>query len=575
MSTGHRILALDIGAGSIKLAEFTSTRNGSVELMNFGVSSLGAETSSDAERSALITTTIKELMHDCHIKPGPVLLSVSGQSVFSRFVKLPPVDKDKVYQIIMYEAQQNVPFPINEVVWDYQLIGRGEGELDVMLAAIKADIIVGLTDAVDLAGLQTDLVDVAPMALYNAVRFNYSDNAGCTLVVDIGSRSTDLIFMEQGRVFIRSVPVAGNSITQQIMREFELSHDDAEEMKKAHAFVAFGGAYEDPKSEVAGKVSKIVRNVMTRMHAEIDRSIKFYRTQQNGMQPSLVLLTGGSAMIPYLDTFLKEKLKVDVDYLNPFINVPVSQNIPNDHIGKHTHELSQVVGLALRKALTCPIEINLLPPKVVAEKDFRRRQPMLVVAAIGLAVIVGLWAVYFAKMASQTTQNRELIQNQVGAVEQIEAPLIGIEKETESYQERVDTIRTVYEQRSEWLKLLSEIQKSLPPDLWIVQITPVRVAEAEGAPGGRMPPPPPRNPDGTVSAKAPLVPGSIKGLTVKGMGYIDKVQSPDYIRSFRDNLRQSEIFSDQTEFLSLPTPPAGEYTREFTLSIVLENPVKL
>lgn len=557
MAKGHRILALDIGASTIKLAEFNATRDGTVELMNFGVSALGSDTASDAERGVLITTTIKELMHDCGIKPGPVLLSVSGQSVFSRFVKLPPVDKDKVYQIIAYEAQQNVPFPINEVVWDYQLIGRGEGELDVMLAAIKADIIIGLTDAVDQAGLQTDLVDVAPMALYNAVRFNYNDTAGCTLAVDIGSRSTDLIFMEQGRVFIRSVPVAGNAITQQIMREFELSHEDAEEMKKAHAFVALGGAYEDPHDEIAGKVSKIVRNVMTRMHAEIDRSIKFYRTQQGGMQPSLILLTGGSSTIPYLDTFLKEKLKVEVTDLNPFINVPVSQTIDTDYIGKHAHELAQVVGLALRNALTCPIEVNLLPPKVVQEKDFRRRQPMLVAAGLGLALVAGLWAAYFGRISAKTDGKRAMVQERVAALEQIEAPLREIEGEIEVYQKRLGVLQDVTEKRGEWLRLLAEVQKALPPDLWIVNITPQRVSAAEAA------------------NQENLLAGDVKGVTVRGMGYIDKVQSPDYIRGFRDTLRQSPLFAEATEFVSLPTPPSGEYTREFTLSIVLEEPLRL
>lgn len=568
MAKGHRILALDIGAGSIKLAEFISTRDGSIELVNFGVSSLGADAASDAERHAIITATIKELMHDCQIKPGPVLLSVSGQSVFSRFVKLPPVDKDKVYQIIMYEAQQNVPFPINEVVWDYQLIGRGEGELDVMLAAIKADIIVGLTDAVDAAGLQTDLVDVAPMALYNAVRYNYSDHAGCTLVVDIGARSTDLIFMEQGRVFIRSVPVAGNAITQQIMREFELSHDDAEEMKKAHAFVSFGGAYEDPKSEVAGKVSKIVRNVMTRMHAEIDRSIKFYRTQQNGMQPSLVLLTGGSAMIPYLDTFLKEKLKVDVDFLNPFVNIPVDKGISSEQIGKHTHELSQVVGLGLRKVLACPIEINLLPPKVVAEKDFRRRHPMLVLGAAGIALVVGMWAMFFGKMAAKTEHQHGIVQSRVGELEALEQPLKVLEREVIDYQERVAVLDQVISRRSSWLGLLAEVQKALPPDLWLVEVTPQRApaATADAGRGGGMP---------GSRMEGIVAPGSVTGLTVRGMGYIDKVQSTDYVSKFRDGLRQAGMFTDATEFISLPTPPAGEYTREFTLSIVLEKPLNL
>ncbi len=557
MAKGQRILALDIGASTVKLAEFSATRDGNVELLNFGVSSLGSDSASELERLAIITTTIKELMRDGGIKPGPVVMSVSGQSVFSRFVKLPPVDKDKVYQIIAYEAQQNVPFPINEVVWDYQLIGRGEGELDVMLAAIKADIIIGLTDAVDMAGLTVDLVDVAPMALYNAVRFNYSDDTGCTLVVDIGSRSTDLIFMEQGRVFIRSVPVAGNAITQQIMREFELSHDDAEEMKKAHAFVSLGGAFEEPKSEVADKVSKIVRNVMTRMHAEIDRSIKFYRTQQGGMQPQVVLLTGGSSTIPYLDKFLNEKLKVEVADLNPFINVPVSQSIDADHIGKHAHELAQVVGLALRNALTCPIEVNLLPPKVVEEKDFKRRQPFLVAAGIGVALLTALWAAYFAKMSSRAEANQRLVQGEVNRLENLERPLREVEQSIVRVEQDIQALQLVTDNRSQWLKILAVIQQVLPEDLWIVELAPLRVTDDE------------------ASEDSDLTSGAIKGVKIRGMGYIDKVPNPEVIQAFRDRLRESDMFSDRTEFESLPTPPAGIYTREFTLNILLEKPVSL
>lgn len=552
MSKGQRILALDIGASTIKLAEFTSRRAGSVELNRFGVGTLGLDSMADGDRSAVITATIKELIREFKIKPGAVLLSVSGQSVFSRFVKLPPVDRSKVYQIIAYEAQQNVPFPIDEVVWDYQLIGRGEGELDVMLAAIKADIIVEITNAVEAAGLRTDLVDVAPMALYNAVRFNYSDAAGCTLVVDIGARSTDLIFLEQGKVFIRSVPVAGNAITQQVMREFELSHEDAEELKRAHAFVAFGGAHDEPESEVAAKVSKIVRNVMTRMHAEIDRSIKFYRSQQGGMQPSLVLLTGGSSVVPYLDRFLNEKLKVDVAELNPFVNVPVSESVSADYIGKHAHELAQVVGLALRRAMTCPIEVNLLPPHVVAEKEFRRRHPLLVTAAISLALMVGLWAVFFARMGVRAEEQMRKVQKRVAALEAVESPLHNVEIEIAALEDNVNVLRGVNDRRVRWLRILSEIQEAMPPELWIVQLRPVRGAEGND-----------RN----------AAPGSVRELTLRGMGYADKVPSPDLIKAFRDNLRASELFSDETEFISLPTPAPGQYTREFTISVVMESPI--
>jgi type IV pilus assembly protein PilM len=554
-----RILALDIGASSIKLGEFVTLKSGGLELVGFGVSPLHVDPQSDTDRIPQLISTIKELMHDRGIKSGPVTLCVSGQSVFSRFVKLPPVDKEKVYQIILYEAQQNVPFPMNEVVWDYQLIGRGEGELDVMLAAIKSDIIVQLTDAVEEAGLQTDLVDVSPMALYNAVRYNYSDRAECTLVIDIGARSTDLIFLEQSRVFIRSVPVAGNAITQQIMREFDLSFEDAEEMKRAHAFVAFGGAYEEPKSEVADKVSKIVRNVMTRMHTEIDRSIKFYRSQQNGQAPSLVLLAGGSSVIPYTDNFLREKLKVEVDYLNPFINVPVSKNISADEIGRHAHELPQLVGLALRKALVCPIEINLLPPKVVQAKAFRRKEPYLVMALFGLVLMAMLWCAYFYKNNRIASARLAQVQSRVSALESVEVPLRQTESEIRALNEKADRYRDVAEKRVAWLEILAEIQAVLPADVFLTSVTAIRVP----SPDPNAPPPMPGGPQ----------PGSIIGFEVSGGGYKDKVVSPTPIIGLRDALRQSPWFSETSDFQRLSTPTSDQYIREFKLNLMLKKPL--
>ncbi|MCO5044252.1 MAG: type IV pilus assembly protein PilM [Verrucomicrobia bacterium] len=559
----QRILTLDIGASSIKLGEFAALKSGGLELINFAVGPLLLDPQSDDDRIPQIVATIKELMQERGIKPGPVLLSVSGQSVFSRFVKLPPVDKEKVYQIILYEAQQNVPFPIQEVVWDYQLIGRGEGELDVMLAAIKADIIIQLTEAVERTGLQTDLVDVAPMALYNAVRFNYSDTHDCTLVIDIGARSTDLIFLEEGRVFIRSVPVAGNVITQQIMREFDLSFDDAEEMKRAHAFVAFGGAYEEPKSEVADKVSKIVRNVMTRMHAEIDRSIKFYRSQQNGQSPARILLAGGTSVIPYTDTFLKDKLKVEVDYLNPFINVPVSAAIDAEEIGRHAHELPQLVGLALRKVHACPIEINLLPPKAVQEKSFRRKQPLLVGAAFALALIFVVWALYFLKMTDVAEEQLARVQSNVSALEQVARPLRETEAKIKFLQSRIADVDSVVGKRTEWLDILSEIHEVLPPDLFLLQVTPIRVPPVD----------PNRPPSDEEQAKSGP-PGTLISIDVEGAGYLDKITSATPIREYRDKLREAKLFSPATEITWLPTPAPDQYVRRFKINIVMKGQVQ-
>ncbi|MBN1269253.1 MAG: type IV pilus assembly protein PilM [Kiritimatiellae bacterium] len=557
-----RILALDIGASGLKMAEFRALRSGGIELVHYAIGSLGMDVQSDADRSAYIVTTVRELMREKGIKPGPALISVSGQSVFSRFVKLPPVDREKVYQIILYEAQQNVPFPIEEVVWDYQLIGGAEGQLDVMLAAIKAEIIENMTDAVEAAGLHTDLVDVAPAALYNAVRYNYADLSGCTLVIDVGARSTDLIFIEEGRIFTRSIPVAGNAITQQIMREFDLSFADAEEMKRAHAFVSFGGAYEGPPSEVADKVSKSVRMVMTRMHAEINRSINFYRSQQGGGRPALILLTGGSSVIPYTDTFMKDKLKVDVDYLNPFRNVAVHESIAAEEIARHAHLLGEVVGLGLRRVLSCPIELNLMPRKVVAEKAFKRKEPFFLMAGVCLVLSVAVWCGYFFKMAQLAQERLAGVTGRVQILEVIETRLQGTEQGITEVSSKTDQLTGLIRKRTEWLKVLAGIHAALPEGMWLTAVVPLREAAAaeEGQPGGA----------GTPEGAGWV----IRQVEVSGLGYLDKVTSAVPIRDFRDKLRASELFTDETEIRLQPAPKEDDYAREFKIMIVLEEPIR-
>ncbi len=566
MFKSDRILALDMGASGLKLAEFIPLKSGGVELVRYAVGALNFDPHGDTDRPAAITSTLLEMMATSGIKAGPVLVSVAGQSVFSKFVKLPPTDRDKILQIVQFEAQQNVPFPIDEVVWDYQLIGPAVAELDVMLAAIKADIIQQMFESIEAAGMDPQLVDVAPMALYNATRYNYSELPACTLVVDMGARSTDLIFIEKGRVFNRSIPVAGNAITQQIMQEFNLAFADAEEMKKAHAFVAFGGAYEGHKSEVVDKVSKSVRSVMTKMHAEIVRSINFYRSQQAGEAPTLVLLAGGTSIIPYTDTFMKEKLNVEVDYLNPFNNVTVHASIPAEQIGKNAHVLGQVVGLALRRRMPCPIEIDLMPPARLADRAFRRKQPMFVMAMLGVILTVGVWAVYFLKMAQLAHERSLKVSGRVAELSGVETQLIAEEKRIADVDGKLRRLLDLTDRRTQWVDVLKAIRTCMPDGMTLVTLRSEVAAPASAT--GETPPPP--------TGVPPSSPDEIRALEAKGFMYLDKIvntaEDKHPVRLFRDALREQVLFSNKTEVVSMPAP--SEFAQEFAVQIILKQPLR-
>ena len=157
-------------------------------------------------RRTQISSILREMMAELQIRHEAVNYAVPAQSVFARFVKLPAVEEEKIERIIAFEAQQNVPFPIDEVVWDYQLIGGGgEEQIQVVLVAIKADLLDEINGAVEETGLRTAIVGVATMELYNAFRYNYSELTGCSLLVDIGARTTNLLFVEPQKIFSRSI----------------------------------------------------------------------------------------------------------------------------------------------------------------------------------------------------------------------------------------------------------------------------------------------------------------------------------------------------------------------------------
>ena len=541
-----RILALDLGASKIVLAEFHISKGGELELLRYGINPIGAETKSESDKLAYIVTAIRDIMREQGIRPAPMLMTVSGQAVFPRFVKLPPVGRDKLKQIVQYEAEQNVPFPIDEVVWDYQLIGGDEGELNVMLVAVKIENIKRLTDAVQAAELEPEIVDVAPMALYNAVRFNYPELDACSMVLDMGARSSNLVFIEENRIFSRSIPVAGNTITQELMKEFDVEFDEAEEIKREHGFVAFGGVYAGPDNETAERASKIIRSVLTRLHAEVNRSINFYRSQQGGVAPAMVFLTGGSSIIPHVDTFFRDKLKVDVEYLNPFSAVSVAESIDADQVNNDLQSLGEVVGLALRRALTCPVEINLMPPDLVARKAFRRRQPFFYLSAAGVVLTMLCWWVYFNRMGKMFEDRVNDVSTEVKAFSLLTKDLKRASAKREEAVQRQDAITEVIGSRRRWSGVLGAIHGCMQEGMWVVELKP--------------------KPRGT----------KIPQLELTVQAFSDRLVDNDEgtaSERFRDRLRSTEQFGDATEIVSERAVGSGDYLRRFTINLELDPPL--
>lgn len=453
------------------MARFGISGKGGVLLKDYAFSELAGDPTADGTRRTGLTAAVKQLVSQFKAADADVNYAVPGQFLIAKFVKLPPLAEDQVDKIVGFEAQQAVPFPLAETVWDYQLMGKTGGEVEVGIVAIRSEHLNEMHAAVESSGLDTALVDAAPVALYNAFRYNYPDAEGCSLLIDLGARTTNLIFIEGHRAFINTFQTGGASITQSIAREMGMDYDAAEGRKVQDGFVNLGGNYADHEDPEVDGMSKVIRNALLKVHGEITRRTNAYRSQQGGSAPSAVYLAGAGASLPYLKEVFEEKLRLPVEYFNPLRNVAVGPKVNVEQVGAEAHTLGELVGLALRE-MGCPMELDLSPAAVKSAKDVGSKKPRLYIAAACL--IAGLGAISVYNSASASAFNREAgkYDAEIGKLDKFDASIKEQEKRQKIEEARAGYLANAINQRSFWVKLMNTLNAQFSDEkIWITQIS--------------------------------------------------------------------------------------------------------
>jgi type IV pilus assembly protein PilM len=462
MLQSKSFLGLDFGAGSLKMAEFEMTEAGALRLKQFGFKPLGMEGSLENAREGILRKSIQELLNEKQLRARKSNICAPGFHVFSKFVKLPPVDSSKVTQIIQYEAQQNVPFPLEEVVWDYQILGSTPGgELEVLLVAIKAEVVEGIFRTAESAGLRLELVDVSHAALCNAFRFNYPEEEGCTMLLDIGAKTSNLLFFEKGKVYSRTINIGANSITQDFASEAKLRFAQAEQIKKEQGFVSLGGAYEEPENPHQAAISKIARQVLTRLHIQVNQTIQFFRGQQGGSAPQRLYLAGGASVMPYTSEFFAEKLNMPVDYFNPFRNIEIDPEVDLEELAKVAQSFGEVVGLGLRNMAQCPVELNLVPKSIRKRQQFEQKKPYFLAALFSLVLVVFAYGWFYERVAAVKAAALEEIRQEVAPLQAKADVLSREEQRINRSQQQINAFTGWLEQRFFWPDFLQDVRNTL------------------------------------------------------------------------------------------------------------------
>ncbi len=476
MADSNSIAVINLGSQRVGGAVFSKTSGGDLILKRYEFVEMDGDPSVDVSRLPQMKAALDELVSRLKIRGQKIWCSVPGHPVFSRFVKLPPVHGDKLSQIVEFEARQNVPWQLDEVSWDYEVVSGGDGgEVEVVLAAMKREPLNEWYDEAVSCGIGVKGIDVGPLALYNAFRYSYPDVEEPALVVDLGARSTNLIFVEGDRFFTRNLLVGGAAVTNAIGKEFGILFAEAEVQKCSQGFVALGGAVEDHPDEGVHAMSKVMRNSMTRLHAEVMRTITFYRTQQGGSAPKRVFLAGGGSSAGYVAEFFTEKLKTPVELFNGLRGVQLDRAVKADAAAVDAPMLGELTGLALHGTGSVPCEIELVPDAVASARDAARRAPALVLSGLCIAAALGA-AIFWCKQADTAIQNRT-------AAYQAESVTLGalsnqirtLEAQQQELNVRGAQLRQAVTDRSWWVRMLNTLNQQFDNDLlWLTVIEPLK-----------------------------------------------------------------------------------------------------
>ena len=579
MARPARIFTLNLGMQTVSMAEFQELPAGGLKLVALKTSELIVDPAADATRNSQIESVAAELRTALKApKNAKTHICLPSQSVFSRFVKLPGATASDVESIIGFEAQQNVPFPIDEVVWDHQIMGDRRGETwDVSIVAIKADQLNEVVESLDKGGIAPGRIDFAPTALFNSFRYNYADAKGCSLLLDLGSRTTNLVFIEDNRLFSRSIPIGGNTISTAISKEFVQEITVAEKLKLEKGTVGLGGAYAESEDPTEARLAKVTRNTMTRLHAEIARSINFYRTTQGGTTPMRVLICGGGTGMPYMTEFFAEKLQAPVEYFNPLRNVEAAPDALPHGTAHCASGLGELVGCALRSFKNCPIEINLTPPSVRQAQRFAKRLPALAIAALFFILTPALCWLDLDESALRISDKVQRQTDEVARLDKLSKGITSTLAERDKLVAEAAPFLAVAAERSVWASIMEELAATIPQRfIWITQIKPVEgviaTPEPKPAPGAKTPPKP------TTPATAPR---AITAIEINGL-YLDNPPNGEgagVIDKFFNNLKQSTVFAigdDPSQIITRRTTPTGEaWAYGYTLVLPLKQPLIL
>ncbi len=419
----NSVWAIDIGNNSLKALRLRS-EGGVVEVIGFDNIQHGKVLTGSGikpeERDELIALSLRQFVKQNDLGRDDIIVSVPSQNSFARFVKLPPVEQKRIPEIVKFEAAQQIPFDINDVQWDWQLMSEaGSTEIKVGIFAVKSEVVNSVLEHFSRENLTVSFVQMAPMALYNYALYDYSDvsksDSQATVILDIGAENSDIVVCTQSTVWQRSVPMGGNAFTRAVADAFKLNFEKAEKLKRTA-----------PMSKYARQVFQAMKPVFTDLASEIQRSLGFYSSSNPNTKLSKVIALGGGTKMRGLLQYLRQTLQIPVEMPDSFKRLTISSAISAAKFHESVCDFGIVYGLALQGLGLARIESNLLPRSIARSMAWAGKTRYFTAAA---AAVLLVSIMCFARTAldrvnyASNSQLRQKASNIINAAEQASSKL--------------------------------------------------------------------------------------------------------------------------------------------------------
>lgn len=467
MSSKNKLI-INCGASHVSVAEF-GTASGRLVLESFQMQELNYDYSVQENWLNALTFALKTMKVS-----GKATIIAPSMLLLTKTIKIPHVEPDRRAEVIAFEAEKNIPYPIADVAWDYQIISDDGVETEIFLTSMKSSAADEFCAALTSFGVIPTSIEASSILDYNTWKYCGLEND--VIILNVGAKFSNMLIARDDGVFVRSIPVGGNALTQHIADSIGRNFETSEELK-----LRFFSTSEHSGNSGAEHFTSAAKSVMQRIGIELKRSILNYRRTGRVATPKKIYLTGRASLLSGFAEYLAEDQKMSVEYLDALANVSVSPKVNQALLTSCSSQVSELVGEAVRMLMPDAMGVNLLPRHIVEETEFARKRPLMLLSAAILALAVVPPFMYLSKALSSDKDFSEAFIKATPELEARYAKLQENEKIAKSYTEKIAGLEGLAKSKSNWINLFIDLEARLmeQKDVWLDNLRVVRTGEGK------------------------------------------------------------------------------------------------